>query len=272
MKYYWRIILILLVQASGFAAYAQKKHAVAAKPPAEAKTRIEFSLDTIVQRLDKMHLTLNRINDFYDHGFNTRKVEKQLPEIVANLQTISNTVALNNSVPEIKNLQLFGVMLDDIQQQLAAWRASLFKYNNDLINMNAEIGSFTRDSVIRQLVKDSLYRKMYTNELSELEQKWEEAVKTTQGNLSKINELQSEVSAQYFQTIDLANKVEMLKNELTRKLFSKEYSYLWEPADSAGSAAQTRDLAGRSYRAHRGIMNYFIQQHWDDYVYVLLIG
>ncbi len=144
MKYYGRIIFILMVQASAFTAFSQKKHTVSAKPPAEAKTRIEFSLDTIVQRLDNMHLTLNRINDFQDHGFNTRQVEKQLPEIVANLQTISNTVALNSSVPEIKNLQLFGVMLDDIQQQLAAWRTSLFKYNNDLINMNAEIGSFTR--------------------------------------------------------------------------------------------------------------------------------
>ncbi len=113
---------------------------------------------------------------------------------------------------------------------------------------------------------------MYTDELRELEQKWEEAGKTTQGNLSKINELQSEVSTQYFQTIDLANQVELLKNELTRKLFSKEYSYLWEPADSAGSAAHTSDLAGRSYRAHRGIMNYFIRQLWDDYIYVFLIG
>ncbi len=272
MKYHSRLIFFLLAQALGSAAYAQKKHKEATKPPAEAKTRIEFSLDTIVQRLDNMHLTLNRINDFQDHGFDTRQVEKQLPAIVVNLQTISNTVALNNSVPEIKNLQLFGVMLDDIQQQLASWRTSLFKYNNDLINMNAEIGAFTRDSVIRQLVKDSLYRKMYTNELRELEEKWEEAGKATQGNLSKINELQSEVSAQYFQTIDLANKVGVLKKELTRKLFSKEYSYLWEPGDTAGSAAQTRDLAGRSYRAHRGIMNYFIQQHWDDYVYVLLIG
>lgn len=272
MKYSSRVILVLMVQACCIAGYAQIKHKEPAKAPVAAKTRIEFSLDTIVQRLDNMHLTLNRINDFQDHGFDTRQVEKELPEIVANLQTISNTVALNNSVPEIKNLQLFGVMLDDMQQQLEGWRSSLFKYNNDLINMNAEINAFTRDSVIRQLVRDSIYRKMYTNELRELEQKWAEAGKTTEGHLSKINQLQSEVSEQYFQTIDLENKVEVLKRELTRKLFSKEYGYLWEPDDSAGSAAQTRELAGRSYRAHRGIMNYFIQQHWDDYIYVLLIG
>ncbi len=170
MNYFPRIALVLLVQALWLTGYSQKKHKETPKPPA-VKTRIEFSLDTIVQRLDNMHLTLNRINDFQDHGFDTRQVEKQLPEIVDNLQTISNTVALNNSVPEIKNLQLFGVMLDDIQQQLEGWRSSLFRYNNDLINMNAEINAFTRDSVIRQLVKDSLYRKMYTNELRELEQK-----------------------------------------------------------------------------------------------------
>jgi potassium efflux system protein len=272
MNYLPRLIFLLLFQAWCLTGHTQKRHKAETKSPVTVKTRIEFSLDTIVQRLDNMHLTLNRINDFQDHGFDTRQVEKQLPAIVANLQTISSSISLNNSVPEIKNLQLFSVMLDDIQAQLQGWRSSLFKFNNDLINMNAEINAFTRDSVIRQLVKDSLYRKMYTNELRELEQKWTEANVVTGANLSKINQLQTEVSAQYFQTIDLANKVEVLKKALTRKLFSKEYGYLWEPADSSVSAAQTRDLAGQSYRAHRGIMNYFIQQHWDDYVYVLLIG
>jgi potassium efflux system protein len=240
--------------------------------PEHHKTAIEYSLDTIMQRLDNMHITLNNINEFQDRGFDTRKVQAQLPEIDYYLQTIASNLSLDNSVPEIKNLQLFGVMLGDMKEQLETWRASLFKYNNDLINMNAEIDAFTKDSVIHQVVKDSMFRKMYTDEVRELGQKWVEANKSTQKNLTKINQLQSGVSEQYFQTIDLENRVVELKKQVNDKLFSKEYNYLWEPADSIVSGTQTGDLAARSYRGQRGIMHYFIQQHWDDYIYVLLIG
>jgi potassium efflux system protein len=258
-------------------AHAQSKASRAkgrenAKTENSGKTHIEYSLDTIVQRLDNMHLTLNRINDFQGHGFDTRKVESQLPVIRNNLNMISANLSLNNTVPEIKNLQLFGVMLNDIKDQLEAWRASLFKYNNDLINMNAEIGSFTRDSVIRQLVHDSLFRKMYTDELKELEQKWVAARQSTESNLARINGLQTGVSQEYFETIDLENKVEQLKRELTGRLFTKEYNYIWEPADSSGQAANTGELASKSFLGQRGIMAYFIGQNWSDYLYVLAIG
>lgn len=272
MKHLVRIILWIVLEAPVLSGFSQARTAAPAQKTETGKTRIEFSLDTIVQRLDNMHLTLNRINDFQNQGFDTHKVERQLPEIRQNLAIIANALSLNNNVPEIKNLQLYGVMLDDIKQQLEAWRASLFKFNDDLINMNAEMTSFTRDSVIHQLVKDSLYRSMYTNELRLLRDKWINAVKSTQTNLAKINQLQLVVSEQYFETVDLGNKVSVLKKQLTGKLFSKEYGYLWEPLDSSFGAMHTRDLAFRSYQGQRGIMAYFIAQHWDDYVYVLLIG
>jgi potassium efflux system protein len=270
-------ILFLAIIACPDLAHAQtkatkEKGKEKSKTENSSKTHIEYSLDTIVQRLDNMHLTLNRINDFQGHGFDTRKVERQLPGIRDNLNMISANLSLNNTVPEIKNLQLFGVMLNDIKDQLEAWRASLFKYNNDLINMNAEIGSFTRDSVIRQLVHDSLFRKMYTDELKELEQKWLAARTSTESNLARINGLQTGVSQEYFETIDLENRVEQLKRELTGKLFTKEYNYIWEPADSSGQAANTGELASKSFLGQRGIMAYFIGQNWSDYLYVLAIG
>jgi len=243
-----------------------------AEKNAQPKSRLEYSLDTITDRLDNLHLTLNRINDFTSLGFSTKNVEQQLPEIRANLQTISENLSLSGTVPDFKSMQLYEVLLANIKDQLEGWRNSVFKYNIDLISMNNEINSFTHDSLLHQLIRDSTYRAMYTDELKELSTKWRQADTSTHSHLIRLNQLQSGISQLYFQTIDLQNQVDILKSQLTGKLFTKEYNYLWEFNDSSGSAAGTGELAKRSYGGQRQIMGYFIRSNWQNYIYILLIG
>jgi potassium-dependent mechanosensitive channel len=245
-------------------------------PPPQPKSRLEYSLDTITDRLDNLHLTLNRINDFTSLGFSTKNVEQQLPEIRANLQTISENLSLSGTVPDFKSMQLYDVLLANIKDQLENWRNSVFKYNIDLISMNNEINSFTHDSLLHQLIRDSTYRAMYTDELTELAAKWRQADTSTHSHLIRLNLLQSGISQLYFQTIDLQNQVGILRNQLTGKLFRKEYNYLWQFSDSdaqSGSATTgTAELARRSYGGQRQIMGYFIRSNWENYIYILLIG
>jgi potassium efflux system protein len=286
-----RTLSLLLFAALAFTVQAQKKKeseketAKAAAPP---KSHLEYSLDTITGRLDNLHLTLNRINDFTTLGFNTKSVEQQLPEIGDNIRSISQNLSLSGTVPDFKSLQLYTVLLGNIKDQLEDWRNSLFKYNIDLISMNNEIDAFTHDSIIHQLIRDSAYRRMYTDEIAVLDAKWRQADTATHSHLDRITKLQSAISQYYFQTIDLQNQVLVLRNELSGKIFNKEYSYLWEFRDTGSTntgtgelaatgtgelaATGTGELAARSYNGQRRIMGYFIRQNWDDYIYVLLLG
>jgi potassium efflux system protein len=242
-----------------------KKNAATAAP----KSRLEYSLDTIGTRLDNLHLTLNRINNFTTLGLNTRKVEQQLPEIRDNLLSISENLSLSGTVPDFKNLQLYAVLLDNIKDQLEGWRSSLFKYNFDLINMNNEIDAFTHDSIIHQLIKDTEYRRMYIDELSVLMTQWRQADTSTHAHLKRIDTLQFNISQLYFRTVDLENRVTVLRSELSGKIFNKEYNYLWDFQDSGGTVAQ---LTRRSYNGQRRIMEYYIRSNWTDYLLVLAIG
>jgi len=76
------------------------------KKKTETKTHIEYSLDTVMMRLNNMHLTLNRVLDFQDKGFDTRTVERQLPEINRTIELIRTDLA-GNTVLEYKQLLLF---------------------------------------------------------------------------------------------------------------------------------------------------------------------
>jgi len=236
------------------------------------KSRLEYSLDTITTRLDNLHLTLNRINDFASQGFNTRKVEQELPQIGDNIQSIAENLSLSGTVPDFKSLQLYTVLLENIKGQLEGWRNSLFRYNIDLISMNNEIEEFTHDSVIHQLIRDTAFRRMYLDEIRELGEKWRQADSATHGHLERITRLQSLISNYYFRTIDLQNQVSVLSSELSGTIFNKEYSYLWEFRDSGSAQTATGELAARSYNGQRRIMGYFIRENWEDYIYVLILG
>jgi potassium efflux system protein len=275
MKYSLLIFMMVFLVALRPAAEAQQKtpkEKITQRKVIAPKSRLEYSLDTITSRLDNMHLTLNSINQFSIAGFDTKNVEKQLPEIKSTIQTISENLNLNNAIPEFKSLQLFDLMLENIKEQLDAWRSSLFKYNADLINMNSEIMAFTHDSIIRQLIKDSLYRTMYVDEINTLKGKWLQADTSTHANLVKMTRLQSDISQLYFQTIDLQDQVSKFEEEEKGKLFNKEYSYIWEFSDSATAGVSTSILAKHSYSSQRQIMRYFIGEHWFEYIYILVIG
>ena len=160
-------LLFLLLAGWSFSARAQRRkektHAEMAKSP--PKSHLEYSLDTIITRLDNLHLTLNRINDFTTLGFNTRKVEQQLPAIGDNIEVIAENLSLSGTVPDFKSLQLYSVLLGNIKDQLEGWRNSLFRYNVDLISMNNEIDAFSHDTVIHQLIRDTAFRQTWKSKI-----------------------------------------------------------------------------------------------------------
>ncbi|HUB59813.1 MAG TPA: mechanosensitive ion channel domain-containing protein, partial [Puia sp.] len=122
------------------------------------------------------------------------------------------------------------------------------------------------------LIRDTAFRRMYLDEITELDAKWRQADTATHGHLERITRLQSVISNYYFRTIDLQNQVGVLRNELSGTIFNKEYSYLWEWRDTGGASTGTGVLAARSYDGQRRIMGYFIRENWDDYIYVLILG
>jgi potassium-dependent mechanosensitive channel len=262
------IAILFLLVIGGPASYGQ------ARPRKEQrveKTHIEYSLDTVMQRIDDMHQTLNDINAFREKGLDTAELRSQLPGINNTLTLVRSTVS-GGMMLEYKRLLLDEYVLADIRRRLEAWRSQLFLYNNNLVKMNAETEGFGKDSVLRGLIHDSLYREMYQEELDILARKWQEARQTTGASLSGINSLQSAITQPYFETIDLQDRVETLKDGIAGRLFEKEYPYLWE-GDAAGTMETTTGrLAAGSLQAERGLLDYFLQRNSGTYIYALIVG
>ena len=234
----------------------------------EHKTHIELSLDTVMTKIDDMYLTLNSIYIFQQKHFDTANIRRRLVDIDSTLDLIRDNLT-GSTVTEYKRIVLDEYVLVDIRDQLQQWRTELFQYNNNLVKMNAETAAFAKDTTLRQMIADSLYREMYLDELRELSRKWAQARKTTDTSLARVNALQTAISHPWFQTLDLLAQVGILKGQIAGVLFSKEYPYIWESQTDTASIGR---LTSTSFRSERRLVGYFWRQNWGYYIYALLIG
>jgi len=259
------LLLALLLQVSVIAVCDAQR----SKKP--KKTPIEYSLDTVVERLDNLYVTLSSINDFQSKGLDTAKGRKELRQMTGSLRLIREDLE-SEPVPEYKKVLLYQNMVQRIKLRLEESRAQLFRYNNDLVRMNSEIQAFTHDSVLKSTVADSLYRQMYQDELLSLRDKWDSARKATAESLKQVNSLQGAISAPYFLTIDLLGRIGRIKEEIAGRLFKREYGYLWVRDTGYVRGAGSGEFTGRSFRAQRELMGYFLDRYWGYYLYALVIG
>jgi potassium-dependent mechanosensitive channel len=268
-------IVVLFVFLSGFIFFGKKAHAQSTKDSGAAAMTgpVKLSADSLLIRMEELHNTLNRINDITSRGFDTRGMEAELPEIAVNLQTIEDNLKLYNKVLNIRNLQMFHVLLADMREHLDDWRSRLFDYNKELVRMNAEMMAFTKDSFVKQIKADTTFRNFYLPELKELKGKWDDAQKATRKHLGKISVLQAGVSGSYFKALELENKVNEQLRIFSIKSFSKEYNYLWE--DKSRPASSDTTLVRESSQSFEGlgkILNYYALTHFDTWLWMLLIG
>ena len=213
----------------------------------------EIGIDSILNKIENVHNTLYRIINATSVGFNTHEVEDNLPEVDSNIEIIDENLSLYTNVLDVKNLQMFDVLLSSLQNQIVDWRTLLFKYDKDLVAMSDEMGAFKRDTLLKEIIADSAFRSLYMNEINDLKSKWRIAKKSISDNISRINQLQSFVSNEYFTTIDLQNKSLELHKKVSSRSLGKEYDYLWNarPGPIVDSTENT-PLARRAYTLDAG--------------------
>ncbi len=267
------IAVLLFLCWFNFSGNAVSAQSVKDTAAAATSGSVKLSADSLLIRMEELHNTLNRINNITSREFDTRGMEAELPEIKSNLQTIDDNLKLYNKVLNIRNLQMFRVLLADMREHLEEWRTQLFDYNKELVRMNAEMTAFTKDSFVKQIKADTTFRKFYLPELKELKSKWDQAQQSTTRHLNKITVLQAGISGSYFKAIELENKVNEQLRIFSIKSLGKEYNYLWEnKSHTDSSAAALAQQSSKSFEGLGKILNYYTRTHSDTWFWMFLIG
>ena len=233
----------------------------------------DIGIDSILNKIENVHNTLNRIIHTTSVGFNTRDIEDNYPEMDSNIDIIDENLSLYTNVLDVKNLQMFDLLLKSLQTELSDWREMLFKYDKELVDMSNEMGAFKRDSLLHQILRDSAFKSLYQNEITDLKAKWGVSKKAISDNISRINQLQASVSNEYFTIIDLQNKSHDLLKKVSTRSLSKEYDFLWNiQSKTIGETDATDQLAKRSYHGQRRVLRYYFKRNMSDQLWLLFTG
>lgn len=230
-------------------------------------------IDELLNKIQNVHSTLNRINTITGIGFDTHDIESNFASVDSSIDIIAENLSVYNDVLDVKNLQLFNVLITDIQDRLTAWRNMLFKYNKDLVAMNEQMAAFKKDTLLTALMADSAFVNIYRVELADLKNDWKDAQRSTDIALNKINDLQATLSNEYFEAIDLANKNSDLLRKAGARSIGKEYDYLWDVHKASPEEnRRVQELGRKSFRGQLRILGYYFERNWDDQVWMLFTG
>ena len=239
----------------------------------EDSTLNEIGIDSLLTKIENIHNSLNSIINTTSLGYDTKDIEDNLPNIDSNINIIGESLIRYNGVLDIKNLQMFDVLLLSFQNQLTDWRVLLFKYDKELAEMNSNIISYKKDTILRDLMEDSSFSSAYLNELNDLKSKMDIATQSTNDNQAILKQLLAEVSNQYFESIDLQNKINGVLRKTSARVFSKEYDYLWNIGSKTISESSEQDkLIEQSNKGERKILKYYFMRNWKDQFWMFLAG
>ncbi|MBE7171548.1 MAG: mechanosensitive ion channel [Williamsia sp.] len=242
----------------------------------QADSAVQLLLDSsisdndILNEFQKTFETLNEVQDASAIGFDARTVERQLPEITRNLQIIRNGVGQFNSSASIRNLQMFQLMLNQINSDLRHGKNVLEAYHRKLTSERERMRGFRRNTILRAMIRDTVMRRNYGNQLREMRSKFKAARLANTTGLTYIGKLQSQNSAGELTCTELINTVEDQLRNSAAQLFSNEYGYIWEPAPP--EAVQRMRMAGQSFEGQRELFAYYFRTNWYKRVLWLCVA
>jgi len=233
----------------------------------------EIGIDSLLNKVQNVHLTLDQINNATSTGFDTRDIEDNFAEVDSNIENINENLTIYNSIQDVKNLQMFEVLLNDLQNQVSDWRKTLEKYNKDLTEMSGEMTAFKKDTVLKSLLADSAFRSVYLVEINDLRSKWREAKQAINDNRSHIKQWLSITTNEYFETIDLQNQLKDLLHKTSIRSLGKEYDFLWHfKSKTAEESDAARQLTKRSYHGQTRILVDYFKRHWEYQFWMVVCG
>jgi potassium-dependent mechanosensitive channel len=192
-----------------------------------------LGIDSLLNKIEETHNTLTNIINVNGLGFDTKEIEESYPDLDSNITAIeANTEYFKNSV-DFKNLQVFSDLLSVQQGKLNTIRNTLFNYDKELLAMNVALAAVKKDTLLEDLLEDSVFKKEYDTEIVDLQQKIDIATHLVAANLDKIKGLQVTVSNKYFQTLDLSNRMKEMLAGANARLTSKEVGFIWETSQAA---------------------------------------
>ncbi|HXB30026.1 MAG TPA: mechanosensitive ion channel domain-containing protein [Puia sp.] len=128
----------------------------------------------------------------------------------------------------IRNLQMFNTLLDELDKNTAYYTLYLREYDTALNVVKKEIIALQKDTLMLKIFRDSSLKNSFEPQLQQLKIKWREVDSLVAENSKEINTLKSQASAHVITIGELISRVDLELQTGASAAFGKERHFLWE--------------------------------------------
>lgn len=232
-------LLILLLGLCGIAQAQAPKKPVAKKAADStlfevdnAPTRSDY-----LDRFEKIFQVLNKVPVVTESFTRTDEIQARLKDGDDAIAILKNQLDSNDRSLNIRNLQMYITLLDELDRNMDDYNKTLQGYENKMDKLKGELVEMRRDTLMREVFRNSTLRSSFISQLQQLQEKFTEADSLVRHNTTLINDLRAHVSSNSIAIEELLNRTDAALITVGQKAFGKERRYLWEPSNSAGRRA-----------------------------------
>lgn len=230
-------------------------------------TRSDYlaSLEKIFQILNKVPVVTASFSEIDD-------ITGNLNENDSATAAIKDRLSLNDRTLNLRNLQMFSSLLEELNENVKEDNSRLEKYDEKLDKLKKEMLDFRKDTVVRQIFRDSALRASFIPQLQQLRAKWKNADSLIRWNTTTINNLKAQASANTIAIQELTYQTNAQLKAVGPRAFGKERKYLWETQPSAKNRTMSRDGFRRSIQGEKKIVKYYFENTRSKRFWLLLTG
>ncbi|ANE50850.1 mechanosensitive ion channel family protein [Flavisolibacter tropicus] len=221
--------------------------------------------------IEKTFNLLNNVANKSELGLAVTSLKGRLADSDSTLAVLKDNVLNNSSVLNLRNLQVFHTLLQNLKEELKEHRTLLDSTENDLVDLRNTLRPLAGDTVLRQVWRDSTLRQQFGSQLKDMRQAFRDATGGLKSSLAEINLLQARTSSSIITTNQLLSRVNTLLATSATRIFGKEYTYLWE-GDTSHLSDSTRNSLAKAYNGEQRAVRYYFKGSRSKRLYLLLIG
>ena len=222
-------------------------------------------------QIEKTYVILDNIENKSELGLAINEIKGKLADNDSVLAVLKDNVLNNSRALNLRNLQVFRTLLLNLQRDGKDNREILDSTEHKLDGLRNSMKTLIADTVLRQLLRDSVLRQQFSAPLKDMRENWRSSTRHLRESMATINLLQTKNSSNAITTAQLLEKVNTLLNTSAARIFGKEYNYLWEK-DTSDLSESARSSFGKAYEGEKKALRYYFKDSGNKRFFLLLIG
>lgn len=187
------------------------------------------------------------------------------------LSLLKDRMSQSEKTFNIRNLQMFNVLLDELRKNETDYTKKLEDYGKKVDTVKKQIAGLRKDTLMLHIFRDTALKASFGSQLDQLRDKWRLADSLIKTNSTFINDLKATSSENSISIEELGSKVDAELKAVGNRAFGKERKYLWEPGATALPNPTSSGFRS-SVDSEQKLVRYYFSNTKNKRLWLLLTG